>query len=206
MVYILNLAALKLNVLEISTVVDVDIDVQDPLVVLEELQDGQDDVIDIAETRGLAFLGVVEAARPVDGDVCRLLVELDGRGDRPAGRQLAELVEAVEDGTVLADVEPLHLLVVLPHVVRPDRPEEPDVVVAVELGHLLLSRLVRSVDLHLPVETIVEQQVVGHPYPVGLHRVALTIVVVADVTWWQRVNYKSKLCIVTLGAPSIGTC
>ena len=182
MVYILNLAALKLNVLEISTVVDVDIDVQDPLVVLEELQDGQDDVIDIAETRGLAFLGVVEAARPVDGDVCRLLVELDGRGDRPAGRQLAELVEAVEDGTVLADVEPLHLLVVLPHVVRPDGPEEPDVVVRVKLGHLLLGRLVRTVDLHLSVQPVVQQQVVRHPYPVGLHGVALAIVVVPDVT------------------------
>ena len=77
---------------------------------------------------------------------------------------------------------PLHLLVVLPHVVRPDGPEEPDVVVRVKLGHLLLGRLVRTVDLHLSVQPVVQQQVVRHPYPVGLHGVALAIVVVPDIT------------------------
>ena len=40
----------------------------------------------------------------------------------------------------------------------------------------------RSVDLHLPVETIVEEEVVGHPHPVRLHGVTLAIVVVANVT------------------------
>ena len=40
----------------------------------------------------------------------------------------------------------------------------------------------RSVDLHLPVETIVEEEVVGHPHPVRLHGVTLSIVVVANVT------------------------
>ena len=63
-------------------------------------------------------------------------------------------------------VLPLHLLVVLPHVVRPDGPQEADVVVAVELGHLLLGGLVRPVDLHLPVEAVVEEEVVCHPHPV----------------------------------------
>ena len=37
------------------------------------------------------------------------------------------------------------------------------------------------IDLHLPVETIVEQKVVGHPHSLGLHRVALAVVVVANV-------------------------
>jgi len=59
---------------------DVDIDVEDALVVLKQLQDGQDDIIDITETRGLGFLGVMQAACPVDGDVGRLLVQLDGGG------------------------------------------------------------------------------------------------------------------------------
>ena len=39
----------------------------------------------------------------------------------------------------------------------------------------------RSVDLHLPVEAIVQEQVVGHPHAVRLHGVALAIVVVTDV-------------------------
>jgi len=51
----------------------------------------------------------------------------------------------------------------------------------VELGHLVLGGLVGPVHLHLPVETIVQQQVVGHSHPVGLHGVALAVVVVADI-------------------------
>ena len=46
-----------------------------------------------------------------------------------------------------------------------------------------LSSLVRPVDLHLPVESVVEEEVVGHAHPVGLHRVALAVVVVANVAW-----------------------
>ena len=40
----------------------------------------------------------------------------------------------------------------------------------------------RPVDLHLPVEAVVEEEVVGHPHPVGLHGVALAIVVVPYIT------------------------
>ncbi len=78
---------------------------------------------------------------------------------------------------------PLHLLVVLAHVVGPDGTEEPDVVVGVELGHLLLSGFMRSVDFHFPVQSIVQQKVVCHPNSVGLHGVTLAIVVVADIAW-----------------------
>jgi hypothetical protein len=41
---------------------------------------------------------------------------------------------------------------------------------------------VRSVDLHLPVEPIVKKEVVGHSHAVGLHGVALAVVVVPNVT------------------------
>ena len=108
------------GLLDAVAVVDVDVDVEHPLVVLEQLQDGQDDVVDVAEAGGLALLGVVEAAGPVDGDLRGLLVQLDRGGDGAAAGELAELVEAVEHGAVLADVEPLHLFVVLAHVVRSD--------------------------------------------------------------------------------------
>ena len=83
-------------------------------------------------------------------------------------------------------------------------PEKPDVVITVKLGHLILSRFVgpgkidelvyylivvcelqishivenftTPVDLHLSVESIVEEQVVGHPHAVGLHWVTLAII------------------------------
>lgn len=43
---------------------------------LEQLEDGEHDVVDVAETRRLRLLGVVESSRPVDGDVGLLLVKL----------------------------------------------------------------------------------------------------------------------------------
>lgn len=42
---------------------------------LEQLQDGEDNVVDVAETRGLRLLGVVESASPIDGNVGLLLVQ-----------------------------------------------------------------------------------------------------------------------------------
>merc|ERR1719397_1580549 len=123
----------------------------------------------------------MESSRPVDCNVRRLLVELDSTGDTAATGQLAELVETVEHRTILTNVKPLQQLAVLAHVVWPDRPEKPDVVITVKLRHLILSRFMGPVDLHLSVESIVEEQVVGHPHAVGLHWVTLSIVVVANV-------------------------
>ena len=40
----------------------------------------------------------------------------------------------------------------------------------------------RPVDLHLPVESVVEEEVVGHPHPMRLHGMSLAIIVVANVT------------------------
>ena len=37
------------------------------------------------------------------------------------------------------------------------------------------------IDFHFPVEPIVEQEIVCHAYPVGLHRMSLAIVVVSDI-------------------------
>lgn len=39
------------------------------------------------------------------------------------------------------------------------------------------------VDLHLSVEAIVEQQVVGHADSVGLHGMPLTVIVVSNIAW-----------------------
>ena len=45
-----------------------------------------------------------------------------------------------------------------------------------------LSGLVRPVNLHLAIEAVVEEEVVGHPHPMRLHGMALAIVVVPNVT------------------------
>jgi hypothetical protein len=59
-----------------------------------------------AELGGLALRGMVEAAGPGDGDVM-VVVELDGAVDGSPRIGLAEAVEAIEDGAILAEVEAL---------------------------------------------------------------------------------------------------
>ena len=50
-----------------------------------------------------------------------------------------------------------------------------------ELGHVLCGGLGRPEDLHLSIETVVDEQIVGHANSVGLHGVPLPVVVVTDV-------------------------
>uniref|UniRef100_A0A8C5CKL4 Uncharacterized protein n=1 Tax=Gadus morhua TaxID=8049 RepID=A0A8C5CKL4_GADMO len=108
---------------------------------------------------------VVEPSGPVDGDVRLLLVQLH----RPTpGGELAELKEPIKHRTLTS----LHLFAKL------------DVVVAVVLGHLLavgLEVATTHIDLHLPVQPVVEQEVVGHANPVGLHWMALCIYIIFTV-------------------------
>lgn len=57
---------------------DVNVDVQNAIVAFEQLEDAEDDIVYVAEARRLALLGVVQPARPVDGDIRLLAVELRG--------------------------------------------------------------------------------------------------------------------------------
>ncbi len=75
----------------------------------EKLENAEHDVVDVAEAGGLGLLSVVEAAGPVEGDDGVAAVELDGGADGAASGGLAEAEEAVEDRTVLADIEALEV-------------------------------------------------------------------------------------------------
>uniref|UniRef100_A0A3Q1AUH0 Uncharacterized protein n=1 Tax=Amphiprion ocellaris TaxID=80972 RepID=A0A3Q1AUH0_AMPOC len=79
---------------------------------------------------------------------------------------------------------PLHLLAELGHVVWSYGSEELDVVVAVVFCHLLCSGFLLKtyIDLHFPVQSIVEKQVVSHPDAVRFHRMPLSIVVISDIS------------------------
>lgn len=48
------------------SMVDVNIEVQHAWVDLQQLQDAEDYVVDVAETTGLCFPGMVKTAHPVD--------------------------------------------------------------------------------------------------------------------------------------------
>ena len=81
-------------------VMDVNVYVEDPGVVLEQLEDGDHDVIDVTEAASLELLGVVESARPVDGDVTLLSAQLLRGLQGGASVARTELVQALENGAV----------------------------------------------------------------------------------------------------------
>uniref|UniRef100_A0A8C5YQK5 Uncharacterized protein n=1 Tax=Marmota marmota marmota TaxID=9994 RepID=A0A8C5YQK5_MARMA len=113
--------------------------------------------------------------------VCLLLIKFHGTCDRATSRQLTELKQAIEYWTVLTNIESLHLLAILRHVIWTNGAQEFDVVITVVLGHFLSIGFVRAINFHFSVETIVEQQIVSHADSVRLHWVALSIIVISNI-------------------------
>jgi len=169
------------GLLDAVAVVDVNVDVEDALVLLEELEDGKDAVVDVAEAGGLGLLGVMETAGPVDDDVGAVLVETAGAADGTGRVKLAELEEAVEHRAVLPHVEALQLADVVLHVVGGDDAEEVDVIVGMEARHCRGRYQPGTEDLHPAVQAVVDHQVVRHSDTMGLHGMALAVVVVANL-------------------------
>jgi hypothetical protein len=93
--------------------------------------------------------------------------------------RLAETVETVEDGAVLADVEALERADLVLLRFGGDGPEEGDVIVGVEATEV--AGRVRAEHLHLVEEAVAAEQRVGHADAVRLHRVALPVVIVAHL-------------------------
>ena len=145
----------------------------------EKLENAKHDVVDVAETGGLGPLGVVEATGPVDGDVGVAEVELSGGANGAAGGGLAEAEKAVEYRAVVADVEALAVAregrVGEGH--RRDGGEEVHVLLRVELPDIGGPSRKWPVDLHPTVELVLDDEVVGHPDPMGRHRMLLPVVV-----------------------------
>jgi hypothetical protein len=209
------------SLLDSVTVVNVDVDVEHALVRLEQLEDAQHAVVDVAEAARLVLLRVVQTAGPVHAYVCITSIQASSATDGTAGRYLAELEETVVDGAVVAHVEALQLAQVLVQVVGRDGAQKGDVVVAVEAGQLgpidkagalqqkKQSGIAQNVsdcgssgsealgprggperrlatqgqeswqvyttdsthkDIHLLVQVVASDQMVGHLHTVGLHR------------------------------------
>jgi hypothetical protein len=186
------------------TVVDVDVEVQHARVDVEQLDNRQHDVVDVAEPARLRFLGVVQPSRPVYSNV-RLPVQQQAGGVNGGTRgDLAEIVEPIEGGTIggLAYLKPLALLEVFQsagvgggvgeaidaHIVKlaGDVPadellEVVEVVLRVKARHLVAAGLPRVVDVQVAVEASVDHQGVRHGDPLRLHRVLLRVDELAEV-------------------------
>jgi hypothetical protein len=99
----------------------------------------------------------MQAAGPVDGDVALAAVQTRCALHGAAGADAAELEQAVEHGTVVADVVLALLLGVLVHVVRGDLVQKVDVLVRVKLRHLvfggrLCALKIKSVQVQVQIQ------------------------------------------------------
>lgn len=169
------------RLLDAVAVVHVDVDVQHPGVVLQQLQNGDHDVVDVTEAGRLKLLGVMEPAGPVNGDVAAILVQLHRTVQRRASIHGTEVVEALKHRTVLAHVEVVQVLAVRGQVLRRDPLQELDVLIVVEPAHVVGAGPVWPVDLHLVVQPVIQDQTVDDRQTVRLHRVRRTVVEVAHV-------------------------
>uniref|UniRef100_A0A3P9I247 Uncharacterized protein n=1 Tax=Oryzias latipes TaxID=8090 RepID=A0A3P9I247_ORYLA len=118
---------------------------------------------------------VMQASSPVDGNVRLLFVQFHSTNCFTSTSNLR------------ARLTSLHLFAVFRHVVRSDRAQELNVVVAVVLGHLLSTSFIFTyIYLHFSVETIVQQQVVGHSDPMGFHGMTLSVIIVSNITYKKQ--------------------
>jgi hypothetical protein len=140
----------------------------------------------------------MQSAGPVDRDIALPAVQTRRSLHGSSRANSAELEQAVEDGTVVANVVLALLLGETVHVVGRDLVQELDVLVGVELRHLVLGgwfgalvsrqsqiqeqwEVLAYVDFHLGVEAVVHDQAMRHPYAMGLHGMASYVGIVAHV-------------------------
>uniref|UniRef100_A0A7M4DZT4 Uncharacterized protein n=1 Tax=Crocodylus porosus TaxID=8502 RepID=A0A7M4DZT4_CROPO len=116
---------------------------------------------------------MVKASCPIHSNICLLFVQLHSTGCRKKCKTL---------------LTSLHLLAVLRHIIWADRSQKFNVVITMVLGHFFCIRFTYTyIDLHFSVKAIVQQEVMGHSDPVGLHWMALAIIVVSNIPWKQEV-------------------
>ena len=137
--------------------------------------------VDVAETTGFALLGVMQTTSPVHSNIAFAAVQPRRTLHAAASTDTAEFEQTVEDRTVVADVVFALLFAEVVHVVWGDALQEVDVLVGVELGHLVLGRGLCAVDFEVLVEAVVHDEGVSHADTVWLHWVACVIGVVANV-------------------------
>ncbi len=128
----------------------------------------------------------MQTAAPVDSNIRLLLVQFNCTSNRTSSRELTKLEKAVENRAVLADIETLHLFSIVVHVVGSDALQEFDIVVTMELRHIIVDSLRRTIHLHLAIKAIVQQEVMGHAYAMGLHWMPLTVVVISDIALKEK--------------------
>lgn len=99
---------------------NININIQCPLVILQQFQGGPDCITDITEARCLELLCMVQAPSLIHSNVHLLLIKFHSTCHRATSRQLTEVKQAIRYWTVLTNIKSPHLLAVLGHVIWTD--------------------------------------------------------------------------------------
>lgn len=94
----------------------------------------------VAEATCLALFGMVQATRPVNGDITFIAVEPRSTLHTTAGADPAEFEQTVKNRAVITHVVFALLLREVIHVVGSNFRQKVNVLVRVELGHLVFGR------------------------------------------------------------------
>ena len=124
---------------------------------------------------------MMQATSPIHSHVTLPAVQPRGAFHTPTRTDATKLEQAIEHRAVVTHVILPLLLGEVVHVIGRHPLQEIDVLVGVELRHLVLGGGLGAVDFELAVEAVVHDQRVGHADAVGLHGVAGVVGVVADV-------------------------
>lgn len=164
----------------------------------KQLENAKDNIIDITKPRSFTLLSMVEATSPIHGNIGITSVQLNSSTNGAASRGLAETKKPIKHGTVLPDIEAFQV----PRKGGVARRlgghggEELDVLVGVEPADVRGPRGEWTVDFHPTVETVVDDEIVGHADSVGLHWMTLSVVIIADC-WFVEVTHSPLLSIGT---------
>ena len=88
------------------TVVNIDVYIEYTRMVEEQLENGENNIIDIAEARCFRLFGVVKAAGPIYCNVGLVRGEFSSCVERGSGVKRAVLVEAIENRAIVTNVVP----------------------------------------------------------------------------------------------------
>jgi len=135
---------------------------------------------------------MVQTAAPVDSDVAAVVVQLGSAVQGSACVHGTEVEEAVEHRTVVSHVEVAQVLCVTLQILWRDTLQELHIVFRMEATHVVSAGAVRPINLHLPVEAVVEHEAVDHGQPVGLHGMTRAVV---EVTHFRVIEVRHLLVV-----------
>lgn len=122
---------------------------------------------------------MVQAARPVHRDLGLVVAQFARGVDATTGVERAVVVQPVEDGTVVAEIEPRNVFALLRilHVPGHHLPQEIEVIRLVELSHLLVRRSAGQIEVHGVVHPVGHDELLREGESPGLHGMRLAKVV-----------------------------